>query len=185
MNRLLRPIAALTALSFTLAATPALAADPVPSEGSEPEGSTSALTLETPSLQFSDKGQGMDAKKMISIGVLLTATGAASLIGSSLFVMSCPENNAVSPVDQREIKCFDKPGEEIDPVNPENPVEVPAGPGYYTLPAMIGLGVAGGVLLVTGATLIALGVKKKKARGLSAAPSFGPSGAGMVLTGRF
>ena len=189
MKRLARSIAALTAISFTLAATPVHAAEGERSAtGPAPEATTSQeLTLEAPTLQFADKGAGMDGKKMMSLGVLLAATGAASAIGASFFVMSCPESSPRTPVNGTEIKCFDAPTTETDPNKPvgQNTVDVPGGPGYETLPIMLTLASMGGVLLISGITMIALGMKKKKASGLAAGPSFNRGGAGLVLTGRF
>ncbi|MGB1700952.1 MAG: hypothetical protein ACPHRO_13420 [Nannocystaceae bacterium] len=187
MMLLARSTAALTAFAVSLAAAPAYAAPRAEaSPGPESEEAT-PMVLETPRLEFSDKGAGMDGKKMISIGVLLTAAGAASVIGSSFFVMSCPESLPLSPVDRAPIKCFQGPTTEVDTTKPagENEVDVPSGAGYHTLPTMISLAAVGGVMLVSGITMIVLGSKKRKAMGLSAGPSFQRGGGGMMLTGRF
>lgn len=194
MMLLARSTAALTAFAVTFAAAPAYAApraeaSPAPQvEEAAPQVEEAApLALETPRLRFSDKGAGMDGKKMMSIGILLSAAGAASVIGSSFFVMSCPASLPLSPVSRSPIKCFQGPSTEIDTSKPagENEVDVSSGAGYYTLPVMVTLAAVGGVMLATGVTMIVLGAKKRKAMGFSAAPSFQRGGGGMVLTGRF
>lgn len=53
--------------------------------------------------------------------------------------------------------------------------------------ALVG-GIAGGLLLTTGAVLLAIGLKKRGASGSSSVavrPSFGPNGGGLMLRGRF
>ncbi len=184
---LVRSTAALTAFAVTLAAAPAYAAPRTDASPGPQSEEAAPLALETPRLRFSDKGAGMDGKKMISIGILLSAAGAASAIGASFFVMSCPDSLPLSPVSRAPIKCFDGPSTETDPNKPagENEVDVASGAGYYTLPVMVTLGALGGVLLASGVTMIVLGAKKRKAMGLSAGPSFQRGGGGLVLTGRF
>ena len=184
---LARSTAALTAFAVTLAAAPAHAAPRTDASPAPQAEEAAPLALETPRLQFSDKGAGMDGKKMLSIGILLSAAGAASVIGLTFFVMSCPDSVPLSPVNRAPIKCFQAPSTEIDSTKPagQNEVDVASGAGYHTLPVMVTLAAVGGLMLASGVTMIVLGVKKKKSMGLSAAPSFQRGGGGMMLMGRF
>lgn len=182
----------------TNAPAPRAEAGSAESSAEQAERPAPSLQLEAPRLEYGDQGPARGrGDRLVDAGVALTVLGGVSLVGSTFWLMVCPSDPEQVTVgqgmfeDTYEIKCFDAKSkvqnrflesQGVAPADAE--VTLKAGAGNPVLPGLITMAAAGGVMLGTGIALLVVGAKRKK-QGMTAAPMFNGSTAGMMLSGKF